>query len=384
MPGIYLHIPFCKQACHYCNFHFSTSLRYKEEMVGAMLRELELRSEYLDNKNITSIYFGGGTPSLLTDKELTQIFDKIYRLFNIEYDAEITLEANPDDLTKEKLQSLYQSPVNRLSIGIQSFAEDDLKFMNRAHNATEARACIENALDAGFENLTVDLIYGSPTTSDVQWRANIQTIIDYNIPHISCYALTVEPKTALGHFVAKGKVPDVDEEQAARQFEILIQMLRANGYKHYEISNFAKPGWYARHNSSYWSGEPYLGIGPSAHSFDGKCTRQWNVANNAKYMQLLHPPHLGGVAHVNGLFEQETLSSAQRYNEYIMTSLRTIWGAKLQKIRDFGTEFEAYFLKNIQRFMHLNYIMIKENAYVLTDEGKLLADFIAAELFWET
>lgn len=382
MPGIYLHIPFCKQACHYCNFHFSTSLKYKEKMVGAMLRELELRSEYLDNKNITSIYFGGGTPSLLANKELTQIFDKIYSLFNIEYDAEITLEANPDDLTKEKLQALRQSPVNRLSIGIQSFAEEDLKFMNRAHNATEARACLEHALDAGFENLTVDLIYGSPTTSDAQWGANIQTVIDYNIPHVSCYALTVEPKTALGHFVAKGKVPDVDEEQAARQFEILIQMLRANGYEHYEISNFAKPGWHARHNSSYWSGEPYLGIGPSAHSFDGKNTRQWNVANNAKYMQLLNAPHLEDVAHLNGLFEQETLSPAQRYNEYIMTSLRTIWGAKLQKIKDFGDEFEAYFLENIQRFMQLNYIMIKENAYVLTDEGKLLADFIAAELFW--
>lgn len=383
MPGIYLHIPFCKQACHYCNFHFSTSLRYKEKMVGAMLRELELRSEYLDNKNITSIYFGGGTPSLLSEAELEVIFDQIYGFFEVESDAEITLEANPDDLTKEKLLSLRQSPVNRLSIGIQSFAEEDLKFMNRAHNATEARACIENALHAGYENLTVDLIYGSPTTSDTQWKSNIQTVINYNIPHISCYALTVEPKTALGHFVAKGKVPDADEEQAARQFETLIQMLRANGYEHYEISNFAKPGWYARHNSSYWSGEPYLGIGPSAHSFDGKETRRWNVANNAKYMQLLHVPHLGGVAHLNELFEQETLSPAQRYNEYIMTSLRTMWGAKLQKIKGFGVEFENYFLENIRRFMHLNYVIIKENAYVLTDEGKLLADFIAAELFWE-
>ncbi len=377
MAGIYLHIPFCKQACHYCNFHFSTSLKYKEEMVAAMLREIELRRDYLSGAVLSSIYFGGGTPSLLTNRELNQFFEKIYSLFQVQSDAEITLEANPDDLTKEKLQALNQTPTNRLSIGIQSFAEEDLRFMNRAHNVTEARACIENALNTGFENLSVDLIYGAPTTSDTQWKLNIQTVVDYNISHISCYALTVEPKTALGHFVAKGKVSDVNEEQAARQFEMLVQMLRANGYEHYEISNFARPGWYARHNSSYWSGEPYLGVGPSAHSFDGKNVRQWNVANNAKYLNLM------GIENLPGLMEREILTTAQRYDEYVMTALRTMWGAQIEQIRAFGEEFAIFFLEKIQAFIRQQLVEAKGTAYVLTDKGKLLADFIASELFWD-
>ncbi|MDX1943748.1 MAG: radical SAM family heme chaperone HemW [Saprospiraceae bacterium] len=391
MPGIYIHIPFCKQACHYCNFHFSTSLKHKGEMVAAILQELELRKDYLSNKNITSIYFGGGTPSLLNNNELDQILDKIYHVFKIEHDAEITLEANPDDLTKEKLQALRQTPINRLSIGIQSFAEEDLKFMNRAHNATEAKRCIENALEAGFENLTVDLIYGSPTTSDAQWETNIQTIINYNIPHISCYALTVEPKTALDHFVKVGKAPSIDEEQAARQFEILIQLLTNQGYEHYEISNFAKPGWYAKHNSSYWFGEPYLGIGPAAHSFDGNNIRQWNVANNALYIKnMLHfegEAYLGiqDLAHLEGtpnpLFEKEILTPAQRYNEYIMTSLRTMWGIKLPDIQAFGKDFEAHFLQTVPSFIEKGWIFEKDNSFILSTKGKLFADFISAELF---
>ncbi len=394
MAGLYLHIPFCKQACHYCNFHFSTSLKQKPAMVQAILKELGWRQDYLENKTLTSIYFGGGTPSLLDEAELNAIFEKIDRLFNIASDAEITLEANPDDLTLEKLQSLKQTPVNRLSIGIQSFAEADLQFMNRAHNATEAKVCIENALNTGFKNLTVDLIYGSPTTSDTQWIENVELVTSYGIPHLSCYALTVEEKTALAHFVKTGKAPAIEEEQAARQFEILIQLLENKGYEHYEISNFAKPGWYARHNSSYWLGEPYLGVGPAAHSFDGKNTRQWNVANNARYMGVLEDWKggrledwkIGRVENENmeGLFEQEILSLAQRYNEYVMTSLRTMWGTQLAQIQKFGQVFESHFLHIVKDFISKGWVIQTKDAFLLSKEGKLLADFIAAELFVST
>lgn len=379
MPGIYLHIPFCKQACHYCNFHFSTSLKQKPELVQAIVKELELRQDYLNGAALTSIYFGGGTPSLLSEAELNLIFEKIYSLFKVASDAEITLEANPDDLTFEKLQSLRQTPVNRLSIGIQSFAEADLQFMNRAHNASEAKICIENALQAGFENLTVDLIYGSPTTSDAQWIENIETVVNYGIPHISCYALTVEEKTALAHFVKVGKAPAVDEEQAARQFEILMQVLGNKGYEHYEISNFAKPGWYARHNSSYWFGEPYLGIGPAAHSFDGNNTRQWNVANNALYVKQLQDQT--GFENLSGLAEKEMLTPAQRYNEYVMTTLRTMWGARLDQIEAMGARFSAHFLKIVIPFIAKGWVIQKDKTFTLSQEGKLLADFIASELF---
>ncbi|MFN7117561.1 MAG: radical SAM family heme chaperone HemW [Saprospiraceae bacterium] len=380
MAGLYLHIPFCKQACHYCNFHFSTSLKQKPAMVQAILRELELRQAYLENKPLSSIYFGGGTPSLLDAAELDAIFNRIGALFSIAEGAEITLEANPDDLTADKLQSLRQTPVNRLSIGIQSFAEADLQFMNRAHNAREAKACIENALALGFENLTVDLIYGSPTTSDAQWIENIETVVHYGIPHVSCYALTVEERTALAHFVKTGKAPALDEEHAARQFEILTAMLADAGYEHYEISNFAKPGWHARHNSSYWFGEPYLGVGPAAHSFDGRQTRQWNIPNNALYIRalteaepLLELPRQ--------IFEQEILTPTQRYNEYVMTSLRTMWGVQMPQLQTFGLEFEQHFLKTVQDFIAKGWVIQRADAFILTMEGKLLADFIAAELF---
>lgn len=383
MAGLYLHIPFCKQACHYCNFHFSTSLKQQPEMVAAILQELEGRKAYLENQPLTSIYFGGGTPSLLNEVELNSIFEKIYSLFEVKSNAEITLEANPDDLTIEKLQALRQTPVNRLSIGIQSFAEVDLRFMNRAHSATEAKICIENALNAGFENLTVDLIYGSPTTSDAQWIENIQTVINYNIPHISCYALTVEPKTALDHFVKIGKAPAVDEEQAARQFEMLMEILKTNGYEHYEISNFAKPDRYARHNSSYWSGAHYLGIGPSAHSFNGT-SRQWNVANNADYVRGWEDGRIGKLENQAAFFEKEILTPAQRYNEYVMTSLRTMWGTQLSHIQAFGVGFEQHFLTIAEPFITKKWVTRKDNTFTLSDEGKLLADFIAAELFVET
>lgn len=377
MPGIYLHIPFCKQACHYCNFHFSTSLRQKGAMVEAIVRELDLQKDYLQGAPLSSIYFGGGTPSLLDANELEQIFSKIYQLHSVQADAEITLEANPDDLSLEKLKALRNSPVNRLSIGIQSFAEEDLRFMNRAHNAHEARACIENALALGFDNLTLDLIYGAPTTSHEQWAKNLDTLFQYPIPHISAYCLTVEPKTALDHFVRQGKAAPVDEEHANTQFLHLMEATLAQGYEHYEISNFAKPGRYARHNSSYWLGESYLGIGPSAHSFNGQ-SRQWNVANNAKYLKILNEEELAELGDT-GLFELEELSPATRYNEYVMTGLRTIWGCDLQKI---APAFQAYFLENVQPFIDKGQVLVQNHQYRLSNSGKFMADYIAAQLFF--
>lgn len=346
-------------------------------MTAAILQELEQQKDYLGGAELSSIYFGGGTPSLLSERELEQIFSKIYQLHKVQSDAEITLEANPDDLHLDKLKSLHNSPVNRLSIGIQSFAEVDLRFMNRAHNAREAIGCIENALAQGFSNLTLDLIYGSPTTSHQQWAKNLETIFQYPVPHLSAYCLTVEPKTALDHFVKQGKAAPVDEEHANAQFLYLMEAALNQGYEHYEISNFAKAGHYARHNSSYWLGESYLGIGPSAHSFNGS-SRQWNVANNAQYLKILNGPSLAKLEGTR-LFEREILSPATRYNEYVMTGLRTIWGCDLQKIEP---GFRAFFLENIQHFVKKGQVLVQEQNYRLSIEGKFIADHIASELFF--
>jgi oxygen-independent coproporphyrinogen III oxidase len=377
MAGIYFHIPFCKQACYYCNFHFSTSMKYKSEMVEAMLRELDWRQRYLREEELSSLYFGGGTPSLLEEGELMALFDAVHRYFRLASDAEITLEANPDDLHPEKLAALRRSPVNRLSIGVQSFSEEDLRFFNRAHNAREARECLERARAAGFENLTIDLIYGAPTTSDAQWLKNLRMAFESNIPHLSCYALTVEPKTALEHFIRKGKVPPIEEEQAARQFELLREATAAAGYEQYEISNFAWPGRYARHNSSYWSGEAYLGIGPSAHSYDGH-SRQWNVANNAKYLRALS----GTKLEATQLYEREELQPSDRYNEYVMTGLRTIWGVELKKVRALGPDFEQHLRTAAQPFLEEGQLVQQKGAYQLAPQARFLADGIAAALFW--
>ncbi|MCO6488618.1 MAG: radical SAM family heme chaperone HemW [Phaeodactylibacter sp.] len=386
MPGIYLHIPFCKQACHYCNFHFSTSLKYKAEMVEAMIRELRLRQDYLVDKELDSIYFGGGTPSLLTEGELMRFFEEIGKCFTLRPNAEITLEANPDDLTKEKIAALRRTPVNRLSIGIQSFFEEDLRFFNRAHDAREARACLEEALAAGFGNLTADLIYGSPTTSDAHWEENLNIAFGYKIPHVSCYALTVEERTALFHFIKRGQSPPVQEEHAARQFEMLVAAMRGHGYIQYEISNFALPGHFAIHNASYWKGEPYLGIGPSAHSYNGE-SRQWNVANNAKYLREVTSPFQAGSllkevsSQTMPFFEVEYLSPADRYNEYVMTGLRTIWGVGLGRLREMGEEYERHFLECIRPFLENGQAERAGEVVRLTDAGKFLADGIAAETF---
>ena len=375
LAGLYIHIPFCRKACHYCNFHFSTSMKSKSELVVALADELELQKNYLEGAPLETIYFGGGTPSVLTASELNFLFEKINALHKIAPNAEITLEANPDDLSSDYLKSLRDdTPINRLSIGIQSFAEEDLRWMNRAHNAIEARSCIEYAQDAGFDNLTIDLIYGSPTTTDEQWLQNLQIAFDYDIPHISCYALTVEEGTALDSFVKKGKRPNVDEERAARHFEMLMDEMRRNGFLHYEISNFALPDRFARHNSNYWLGEKYLGIGPSAHSFDG-VSRQWNVAHNPQYVKALKD---GNVP-----FTREDLTAAQRYNEYVMTSLRTIWGCDpLEISHRFGKEYLKFFNKKIMQPLQNQTVTTDGKKYFLSDKGKLLADRITMELFY--
>jgi oxygen-independent coproporphyrinogen-3 oxidase len=344
-------------------------------MVNAIMAEIDIQRDYLKGEQIETIYFGGGTPSLLSKEDLDLFFEKIYAVHTVSENPEITFEANPDDLTLEKLRELKQTRINRLSIGIQSFSEEDLQYMNRAHNAKEAENCIRFAQDLGFENLTIDLIYGSPTTSDLQWETNLQTVFDHQIPHISCYCLTIEPKTALAHFVKVGKAKPVDEHQSARQFEMLIHAMKRNEYEHYEISNFAKEGWYSKHNSNYWKGAKYLGLGPSAHSFDGE-SRQWNIANNAQYLKAIQ----------NGFssFEKEIISPETRYNEYVMTSLRTSWGCDLNELKKIGGEFEKFFLKNVIPFITNELVEEKRNRiYILTEKGKLLADNIAMELFWE-
>ncbi len=373
MAGLYLHIPFCKQACNYCNFHFSTSLKSKDEMVVAICRELALQKNYLDGEPLETIYFGGGTPSLLDQRDLDLIFGEIFKHYPVSMQPlEVTLEANPDDLNPLKISDLRQTPVNRLSIGVQSFSEADLRFMNRAHNDSEALASIQNAQAAGFDNLSVDLIYGAPTTSHEQWAANLEQVFNLKIPHLSCYCLTVEPKTALAHQIKKGAAQPVDDEHAAQQFEFLMEKTAEAGYEHYEISNLALPGHYSRHNTSYWQGKKYLGIGPSAHSFNGM-SRQWNVANNAAYIRSLQAGELA--------FEIEVLTPTQRYNEYVMTGLRTKWGCNLLKIKELG--YEAHFAEGAKTFLLDGSMEREGNEFRLTQAGRFLADGIAAELFAE-
>lgn len=372
MAGIYLHIPFCKQACHYCDFHFSTLLQHRVPMVDALVRELELRADYLPERKISSIYLGGGTPSLLTEAELERLFDAIYRLFAVAEGAEITLEANPDDLSLYYLNMLAESKVNRLSIGIQSFREEDLRLMNRAHSADEARRCLRMAREAGFELLTADLIYGLPGLTDADWVANLDQLLAMDLPHFSAYGLTVEPKTALHQMVRTGKVQVATDADQQRQFDLLMDMAAARGYVHYEISNFAKPGKEAQHNSSYWHGAPYLGIGPSAHSFNGH-SRQWNVANNARYLAAIEKGEI--------LAEIEQLSPYDRFNERILTSLRTSAGLSLHQLE---TDFGAAWLQHLHAALgdiDADWYQLHADRLVLTRAGRHFADRIASELF---
>jgi oxygen-independent coproporphyrinogen III oxidase len=376
MAGIYIHIPFCKQACSYCNFHFSTLQNTKNEVLVALHKEIQLQQHFFPDKTvIESIYFGGGTPSLLSTAELNTLLETLYRTFTIAADAEITLEANPDDLSQTYLNALKrETPVNRFSIGIQSFFEADLLYMNRAHNAAEAKACIQLAQDTGFDNLSVDLIYGTPTLSNENWLSNLHTVFDLQVPHVSCYALTVEEKTALAHQIKRQAVTAPDDEQTAQQFLLLLEHMKAAGYTHYEISNFCREPNFARHNTNYWRGIPYLGLGPSAHSYDGK-RRSWNIANNALYAKQLQDDTLAQ--------ESELLSIKDHYNEYIMTALRTMWGIDAAKIEaEFGDEFLQHFLSEIPRYTESGHVLQHENIFQLSDAGKLLCDAITQHLFF--
>ena len=344
-------------------------------MVDAICREIELRKDYLTEKNLTSIYFGGGTPSLLSEENPEKIFNALSKQFHWSTDTEITLEANPDDLSTEKLTIFNNSPINRLSIGIQSFAQADLEYMNRAHNAEEAEYCIKNAQDIGLTNISADLIYGSPTTSDATWVENIDKMIAFDIPHISAYALTVEEGTALHHFVNTGKVKPVDESVAANHFDILMEQLSIAEFDHYEISNFAKKNHYAVHNSNYWLGVPYLGLGPAAHSFDGDMTRSWNLAHNPNYIKSIQSDKLP--------LEHERLSIIDAYNEFILIRLRTIWGVAFEDIEAKFPKQVSYFGQNIQPYIESNHVALKDGIYKLTNSGKLIGDKISMELFVE-
>lgn len=369
MAGIYIHIPFCKQACHYCNFHFSTSLRYKNELLAALLKETELQKSYLAGQTVKTIYFGGGTPSLCAAEEIKITVSAIQNNFIVSPGAEVTLEANPDDITEEKLLAWKQAGVTRLSIGVQSFFEEDLQWMNRAHNAQQAKDNLQLARKH-FDNITIDLIYGTPQLTDEKWRYNVETAIVLDIPHLSCYALTVEPKTPLHKMIEQHKSENVNPDKQSEQFLLLMNWLEEAGYEHYEISNFAKPGWRSRHNSSYWQGKNYLGLGPSAHSFNG-ISRQWNVANNQQYIDSIN----------NGVvpLEKEELTETQRLNEYIMTAMRTMEGLKLDLIPE--TKRQKLVTAS-KKYLDSNLMVMENNSLVLTKEGKLLADGIAAELFF--
>lgn len=370
MSGIYIHIPFCKQACHYCNFHFSTSLRFKNELVAALLKEIELQQTNFKDEIVETIYFGGGTPSLCTKSELESIFSKIKYHYNVSSGAEITLEANPDDINLQKLNDWKEIGINRLSIGIQSFFEEDLQWMNRAHNARQALESLELAVDS-FENITIDLIYGTPALTNEKWKQNIDKAISLGIPHLSCYALTVEPKTPLDKLIRQHKTENINPDTQSEQFLLLMHWLEEAGYEHYEISNFAKLGFRSRHNSSYWQGKKYIGIGPSAHSFDGKA-RWWNVANNTTYIRSIEQ----GVIP----FEQEILTATQQLNEYIMISLRTVEGLNLTK---FSVKEGDILIAECRKYLNKGLLKVENNFLRLTKEGKLLADGIAADLFFD-
>ena len=372
MSGIYIHIPFCKKACHYCNFHFSTNQNSKSTFIKAVCNELKLRKSEYAIEEIQSIYFGGGTPSVLEVTELNTILQTVYEHYIVSDAPEITLEANPDDLDIETIKGLSNTKINRLSIGIQSFHESDLVSMNRAHNANEAKKCLEIAT-AYFDNITIDLMFGMPTMSIEKWRQNLQTAFGFGIKHLSCYALTVEPKTALEHFISKGSYPPMDDELAAKHFEVLLEETSIQGLTHYETCSFGHPDYFSRHNTSYWLGQTYMGVGPSAHSFDGQ-SRSWNLSNNTNYIKSLE-------SNVR-LFESEVLSLENRFNEYIMTGLRTIWGISLDKIEaDFGSDIKRQFLESSKKFIASKMLVIEENHLKITKTGKFLSDGIASDLF---
>jgi oxygen-independent coproporphyrinogen III oxidase len=373
MAGIYIHIPFCKQACHYCDFHFSTSLAQKEEMIQALMHELDLRKNYLQGQSISSIYFGGGTPSILSVAEIEQILSAVQANFELEQNIEITLEANPDDISLQKAIDWRKAGINRLSIGIQSFDEEILKWMNRAHSAKEALQAMENVRLAGFENISIDLIYGVPQATHEKWREDLALAMQFKPEHISSYCLTIEEKTAFGNWVRKGKMRKPEDDFAAAQYEMLIETLSQNGYEQYEVSNFCHSENYSRHNSSYWLQQNYLGIGPSAHSYDGE-SRQWNISNNSKYLKALQ----SGADY----FQKEILSESDKVNDYLLTALRTRWGLDYEKLK---TEFQL--AADWPGWEYLATLTAQklaeptEKGIRLSSSGRLMADAITSKLF---
>lgn len=374
MAGIYLHIPFCKQACYYCDFHFSTNQSYRGELCEAIRQEIHLQQNFFPpSTTIQTVYFGGGTPSLLTFEEMNGIMESLHQHFQIANNAEITFEANPDDLTIEKLNELKQLGINRLSIGIQSFDDDVLRFLNRAHHAQAAITCVEEARKAGFKNISIDLIYAIPSQTDDQWQSNIEKALALDPEHISSYSLTIEEKTVFGRWKSRGKLKAIDDEIAARQLELLVTKLHAAGYDQYEVSNFGKPQYYSQHNSSYWQGQHYLGLGPSAHSYNG-VVRQFNIANNHNYLKSIRE---GTVP-----YDVEVLTKENKINDYLLTTLRTSWGANLQWMMDaFGYDLMAEQNHYIQHLLQHQLATLENQTLILTPRGKLLADKISSDLF---
>lgn len=371
---IYLHIPFCKQKCSYCNFHFSTSFSLKDEMLSAIKKEIQLRHNELENKTLKSLYFGGGTPSVLSGDEIKSLIDEIQKYFSFDNNIEITLESNPDDLNKNFLKELSGTEINRLSIGTQSFYDEDLKLMNRAHNASEAESSIKRAQDYGLVNISIDLIYGSPTSNFEIWKDNLNKTIELQVPHVSSYALTVEPKTALEKWIENGKIRSPEETEQNQEFYYMKDFLKDNGFDHYEISNFGKPGFHSKHNSAYWKSEPYLGIGPSAHSYNGHLERSWNIANNPIYIKNLNQNILP--------IEKEILSEKDRFNEMIMIGLRTIWGVDLNRInQNFSSEVIDYLNQEIKSKIESGILEIENNYLKIPEKHWFLADGIASDLF---
>ncbi|SEJ47175.1 oxygen-independent coproporphyrinogen-3 oxidase [Dyadobacter sp. SG02] len=370
---LYIHIPFCKQACHYCDFHFSTNTTNKRAVVEAIAREIVLRKSYLPDGDMETIYFGGGTPSMLDEAELHFLLETIHKHFRVAPNAEITLEANPDDLNAASLQMFAKAGINRLSIGIQSFHEPHLRFMNRAHSAVEAEQCVTLAQNAGIDNISIDLIYAIPSEDHDILHSDLFKAFTLNVPHISAYCLTIEPQTAFGSWLKKKKMRPIEEEYAAQQFEILVKSLGEHGYEQYEISNFARNGHYSNHNSSYWKQHPYLGVGPSAHSYNG-ASREYNISNNAKYLEAIQKGLIPATI--------EALTPADRTNEYLLTGLRTKWGVELLKLDEFSAgAFALQSESELERMTRKGWIREDSGILLLTEAGKLFADRIASDLF---
>jgi oxygen-independent coproporphyrinogen-3 oxidase len=375
MSGIYIHIPFCKQLCYYCDFHFSVSLARKTEMLAAMLKEIQMRNGELKETPQT-LYFGGGTPSIYSPNELKTIADEIKRDFCVDSFREFTVEVNPDDLSKQYLEGLYSLGANRLSIGVQSFVDEHLHFMNRRHTAKQAMECIVAAQNAGFKNINIDLIYGLPQLNLQQWRRNIGIFIDLDIPHLSAYHLGIEPRTVFYKRLKKGELKPVGEKSSIRQYEILEKMTSDAGFKHYEISNFAKNDLYSIHNSAYWQGKPYIGFGASAHSYDGNSVRRWNIANNRQYIDAINTNEI--------FWEAENLNTAECYNDYILTSLRTVWGADTVCVKNtFGEKFCNHLLRQSQRFIRQRLLICDKSRIRIPSKHFLMSDTIMRELFFD-